>query len=291
MTLQDAIMLVLQASIMLMVFGFGLQAAPADVLHALRQPSLLARSLAAMFVIMPIVAVAIVRLFGLHPVVAIALVALSISPVPPLLPAREAQAGGHQGYGLGLLAIAGLVSIATVPIALALLGRYFSHPYVASSVQIAKVVLMLAVVPLAAGLAFRAWWPAVAARVAKPAGLLSHLLLGIGALAILVRTLPAVWALVGNGSVAAMAAFVAVGLAVGHWLGGPKPENRTVLALSTASRHPAIALAIAKANFPAEPQLGAAIALFLLVNFVIAFPYLMRQKRRVGARVSHDRAA
>jgi hypothetical protein len=44
--------------------------------------------------------------------------------------------------------------------------------------------------------------------------------------------------------IAGMAVF---GPIVGHALGGPDPDNRTVLALSTTSRHPAIALASAVA--------------------------------------------
>jgi BASS family bile acid:Na+ symporter len=96
----------------------------------------------------------------------------------------------------------------------------------------------------------------------------------IGVLAILAGALPAIFSQAGEGAIAAMAAFVVVGLAVGHWLGGPAADHRPVLALSTASRHPAIALAIAKANFPDEPYLGAAIVLFLLVNLLAALPYL-----------------
>jgi BASS family bile acid:Na+ symporter len=87
--------------------------------------------------------------------------------------------------------------------------------------------------------------------------------------------------LVGNGSIVAMAAFVVIGLAVGHALGGPSAEHRLVLALSTASRHPAIALAIAKANFPDEPHLGATIILYLLVSLLIGVPYQIWQNRRM----------
>jgi bile acid:Na+ symporter, BASS family len=281
MTLQQAILLALQASIVLTVFGFGLQARSGHVLHVLRQPSLLARSFAAMFVIMPILAVAITRVFALDRAVEIALVALSISPIPPLLPGRETKAGGaHRAFALGLMAITGLASIVTVPVTLAIFGRFSPHPFGMSSAAIAKVVLMLAVLPLAAGLAGLALWPNVAARIAKPVYMVSRVLLVLAALVLLVVALPAAWALVGNGSLAAMTAFVAAGLAIGHWLGGPEADDRTVLAMSTASRHPAIALAIAKVNFPDEPRLGAAIVLFLLVNLLIGFPYLARQKQK-----------
>jgi BASS family bile acid:Na+ symporter len=99
-------------------------------------------------------------------------------------------------------------------------------------------------------------------------------------LALLAASIPAVLALVGNGTVVAAAAFVAAGLAVGHLAGGSRRDQQIVLALSTASRHPGIALALAKVNFPDEPQLGATILLFLLVGGLVGAPYLAWQRRR-----------
>ena len=57
MKLQELIVLGLQLSIALTVFGFGLKATVDDVLDVMRRPALLARSLVAMFLIMPVVAV------------------------------------------------------------------------------------------------------------------------------------------------------------------------------------------------------------------------------------------
>jgi bile acid:Na+ symporter, BASS family len=286
MTAQQAIVLVLQASILMTVFGFGLRATLTDVSYIMRRPSLLGRSLVAMFVTMPIVAVALARVFALPPAVEIALVALSISPIPPLLPGREQQAGGHQSYALGLMVITGVLSVVFVPAAVAILGRYLLRPFAMSSVAIARVVLLMSVLPLAAGLLCHAMWPAVAARIAKANDLIAKVLLVIGVVALLAGVLPSALALAGNGAIVAMAVFVVAGLAIGHWLGGPETDQRTVLALSTASRHPAIAFAIAKANFPDEPYLGAALVLFLLVNLLVGIPYQVRQKRRAAAAIS-----
>lgn len=283
MTIQQAIMLALQTSIIMTVFGFGLRAAPGDVLYVVRRPSLLGRSLVAMLVIMPIVAVVLTRTFELRPSVEIALLALSISPVPPLLPGREQKAGGDKAYALGLMVIAGVLSIVVVPLAVQLVGQYFMRPFAMASSAVAGVVLKAAVLPLVAGLIFRTLLPAVAARIAKPVEVVAQVLLVIGVLAVLAAAFPAVLSLVGQGSFVAMAAFVLAGLAVGHALGGPDGDHRLVLALSTASRHPAIALAIAKANFPDEPYLGATILLYLLVALVFGIPYQVWQKRRTAA--------
>ena len=68
-------------SILLTVFGFGLNATTNDVLYLVRRPGLLARSLLAMFVVMPIVSFALAKTLDFSPTVQIALVALAISPV------------------------------------------------------------------------------------------------------------------------------------------------------------------------------------------------------------------
>jgi BASS family bile acid:Na+ symporter len=160
-------------------------------------------------------------------------------------------------------------------------GRYFDQPFAMSAGTIAKAVLLTILVPLAAGLAVGAKFPAFATRLARPVSLVSNALLAAGALVILLAVIPAMRTLIGNGTILAMAAFVVAGLIAGHYLGGPVDDDRTVLALSAASRHPAIALAIAKANFPDEPFLGATIVLYLLVNAIVCLPCVSRHRRAI----------
>jgi BASS family bile acid:Na+ symporter len=44
-------------------------------------------------------------------------------------------------------------------------------------------------------------------------------------------------------------------------------------------RHPGVALAIARLNFPEEPLVPAAVALFLLVNVIVTLPYGVWRRR------------
>ena len=280
MTPQQALGLALQASIVMTVFSFGLKTVPDDVLYVVRRPWLLTRSVLAMFVIMPLVAVAFAMFFELRPSVEIALVALAISPIPPLLPGREQKAGGHASYALGLMMIAAVLSIGIVPAEVNLLGRYSMKPFAMSPGAIAGLALKAAVLPLVAGMLLRALLPAVAARMTRAVEITATVVLVTCVVVLLAGTFSAVLSLVGNGTIVAMAAFVLTGLGVGHVLGGPRAGDRLVLALSTASRHPAIALAIAKANFPDEPHLGATIVLYLLVSLLIGIPYQVWQMRR-----------
>lgn len=267
------VMLALQVSILLTVFGFGLKTAAGDLVSLIRHPSLMIRSLVAMFVVMPAVAVLLSRLFDFRPTVEIALIALAISPMPPLLPQKEIKAGGARSYAFGLMTLLALLAPLVVPLALAILGRFSGRRLAMAPGTVIRIVLMSTLVPLLLGVAVRAMRPRVAELMYKPVAEISGILLSLAALVLVVVTAPALWAVVGNGTLIAMLVFLAAGLAVGHTLGGPDPDHSVVLALSTACRHPGIGLSIATANFP-DRHFGGAILLYVVVGAVAAIAYV-----------------
>jgi predicted Na+-dependent transporter len=105
---------------------------------------------------------------------------------------------------------------------------------------------------------------------------------------ILFTAAPHILALIGSGTLIAFATFMLVGLAVGHWLGGPEAEDRTALAYSSASRHPGIAIAMAHANFPQQTLAMAAVLLYLLINTAVSLLYHVWTKRCRAAVVSAE---
>ncbi len=284
MDLKQIVVLTLQISILSIVFGFGLKATLDDLLYVVRRPGLLARSILAVFVIMPVVAVILARLFDFAPTVRIVLVALAVSPLPPILPNKESKAGSGTPFGLGLMAMLALLSIVAVPVAVELLGRFLGRQLEAPSATIARVVLISTLVPLAAGMIVRAALPAVAYRLEKVVTLLGKVLLLLGVLALVAAALPEMWALIGNGNVLGIVIFNVAGLAIGHVLGGPNRDHSIVLALATACRHPAIALSLATANFP-DQRFGATIVLYLIVSAIVSLPYLAWQRRQAAGAV------
>jgi BASS family bile acid:Na+ symporter len=279
MDLETLIPLILKTSIFMTVFGLALNATTDDALYLFRRPSELVRSLLSMNVVMPLFASALAVAFNLHQAVEIALITLAVSPVPPILPKKELKAGGHASYAIGLLVAAGVLAIVFVPAAVELLGRVFGRSTHISVATVAQLVLLTVLLPLAAGIAVRRFAPAFADRIARPISLVAAVLLIASALPILFTASQAITSLIGNGTIIAIAAFVIFGLTVGHLLGGPEPEDRTVLALSTASRHPGIALAIASASFPGQKLVLAAVLLYLIVNVIVSLPYLNWRRR------------
>ena len=204
-------------------------------------------------------------------------------------PPKERKTGGKESYTIGLLAAAAVLSIVFVPFTLAVLGRIFSIPLALSPGAVAMIVLTTVLAPLAAGIAIHTVAPAFADRIAGPVSVVARIMLALGIVPVLFTQFPAIWSLVGNGTIVALAVFVVVGLAAGYLLGGPDPEDRTVLALSTSSRHPGVAATIAQANFPEQKLALAAVLLYMLVSAVVSVPYLIWTRRRHAAAARQPR--
>jgi BASS family bile acid:Na+ symporter len=268
-----------KTSIALTVFALGLQTRIEDVLSLRLRPALLARSLLAMSVVMPLAAVTLAKTFDLHPAVKIALVALALSPVPPLVLKNQLQAGAGAQYASGLMVAAALFAVVFVPLALEGIGRVFALSLHQSPLEVAWIILLSVLAPISLGLLAGNFVPGLAQRVAKWISLLSFVLLVLALGAILFNAAPAMVSLVGNGTLLAFAVFIVLGLVFGHALGGPEPGDRTVLARSTALRHPGVALAIATANFPEQKLVLPAILLYLLVGAMLSVPYARWRRR------------
>jgi bile acid:Na+ symporter, BASS family len=279
----------LQLSILLIVFGLGLTTRIDDLLDMIRRPSLLARSLLAMFVIMPLVAVLLARALDLPQAVEAALIALAISPLPLLIPSTITRLGGRASQVVALLAAIAVLSIVVAPVLAELLERFSGRPLTVSSGKAAAVIAATVLLPLFAGMLFRNVLPDLAERIELPISIAGNVVLRLAALVLLVMSWSAVWSLVGNGTIIAIVIFVVAGLAAGHVLGGPAPGGRTVLAFATAFRHPGIALGVAAANFPSE-NFVAAILLYMLVSAVVGVPYAF-WRRRVSGDLSDAGAA
>lgn len=279
MTAHDLVLLAVNASIMLMVFGTGLNARWSDALYLLRRPKELARSIVAMNILMPAVALALCATFNLHPAVKIALVALAVSPVPPFLLTKQLKAGGNAAYVIGLLTATSLFAILLVPATMALLGNVFHRELGMPVAVTVKIMLSTVLVPLALGILIRLKMPHLARRIEQPVMWIAAILLVGGIVPLTIAVWPQIVSLIGNGTLAVITAFTIIGLAVGYALGGPNADDRMALALATSARHPAVAIAIAHVNFPEQHDAIAAVLLALIVSAAVSGIYLLWRKK------------
>lgn len=274
------ISLALRASIVLGVLALGLRATWRDATFLLRAPYLLVSSFVSMYVVMPAVAVALVTSFELDPAVKVAIVALALSPVPPFLPQSELRVGGEAQYTIGLLVASAVLSIAVVPLALVFFHRTLGVPLGLSIGELVRVLAISVVVPLVMGMLLRARNPRSADRLARPLARIATGVIVLASVAIIASRWHGLVALIGDGTLLVLIVFSIVGVVVGHALAGPAPEHRTVLAQSTAARHPAVALVIAQATFPGQPNAVPAALWALLAGSVVTAIYGARARRR-----------
>jgi bile acid:Na+ symporter, BASS family len=291
MSLAQFILLALKISIMLNVVALGLVSTHKDALYLFSRPRQLLRSMLAMNVVMPVVAAALAAAFDFNPAVKIALVTLSVSPVPPLFPKRAIKAAGDAAYPIGLLVAAALLAVVFVPFAIDVLGNVFGRDVHVPVATVVKVVFTAVLAPLAAGILLRRLMPDFSHRMARPVSLIAMVLLFGAFLPVLFTAGKAMWSLLGNGTLAAFAAFTVVGLVTGHLLGGPARSHRSVLALATAMRHPGMAIAIAATTFPQQKLVTPAILLYLIVSALLTALYLAWRNKAVPASQKERLAA
>jgi BASS family bile acid:Na+ symporter len=285
--MSNGVMIALKASLAFVVFSVGLGARLRDETHLLRHPALFARSVLSVNVIMPLLVVWVAIVFTLTPAVELALVALAMSPIPPFLPLAAKRAGGDASFTVALLTAESVLAMVFIPLTVWGLGALLDRPLHAPPGVIAPIVITSVLIPLVVGITVHEFLPGVDARIAKPVGVIALIALAAGIIPLMVVLWRPMLSLIGNGTLVAIAAIALVGLAIGHALGGPVAADRPVLALATASRHPAVALAILGATVPTEKLAPAAVVLALITASLATLPYSAWVKRKLEATKKH----
>jgi bile acid:Na+ symporter, BASS family len=290
MGILSAIGLVFQVSIVITVFGYGLGARTDDVAYVVRRPRILVVSLLAMFVVMPVVALALELYLDLPFGTRVALVAIAVSPVPQLFSRTARESGGRVSYAYGLGFAASVASIVLVPVLVDFVGRVRDRPLGLPLTTVAGTVLLTVLLPLAVGQLVHRLLPRVADWIRETVMRAGNLLLLLACVAVLIVVLPTIMRGLDLPTLVAVVVFIAAGLAVGHFLGGPEPDDSIVLAIACATRNPGLAIPIAAANFPNE-NVVVAILLYAIIGGTVQKPYVNWQKRRMAAGQQTDQKA
>ena len=281
MNLQALLPLIVQISLALVVASVGLQAHWRDLECAVKRPGLLLRSIVAVNLVVPLVAILMALLLPLAGPVKAGIVIMAVSPLAPFAPGKMLKVGAETSVAVGLYLALILLAVLIVPATFALLSVLFAVDVTFPIGAIAGFIATSVLLPLAAGLLVASLLPRHAALLARIAAALGMLVLLPLIAIVLWRAGGQILALVGNGTLLAIAVTVAAGLAAGHLLGGPEPANRMALAAAAATRHPGIAGLVAHRHFD-NPDVMLAVILFLLNGMIVAALYNAWAKRRLA---------
>lgn len=275
---QHLVAIGIATSLAVMVISVGLDATVQDVTSVLRRPAHLLKAVVAVNLVTPLAAAVLIAIFPLGPASKLGLMLMAVSPVPPFVTTKEIKVGARRSYAYGLYAALVVLAVAIVPAMIEILSRIYGVDVSISPQRVAENVVLTALAPLAIGMLIRWRFPLLAERIAPLLGKIAMLLAVLVVLPLVVLLAPRMYALVGDGTVASAILMVAAALFAGHLLGGPDRQDRAALAVTAATRHPGIALLIAKAN-AADKQVSLAIILVLLAGLVAVMPYQVWLKR------------
>lgn len=274
----EALLTLLKLSVGALILAIGMGSTFSDLAYLWRRPGLLLRSLLAMYVLVPLAAFALVTLLPLAPGVKAAFLVLAVSAGAPLLP-RKLGSFGSDAYVFSLVVTSSLLAIVVVPAWVALLAHHFGVAAELSPTDVAAAIAKAFLAPLAIGMVIRALLPKFSARVADRLLAIAGVVLTVTGLVLLVGG----WQLFLEVSWQGMAALVGlllIALAIGHILGGPSADDRTVLAISCATRH--IGVAVVVATGFRGPKTAVLIAAYVVASALVAIPYLRWRRRQSG---------
>lgn len=265
-------------SVMAIILAIGLRAAVADVFFLWTKPGLLVRSMIAMYIAVPCLALILVTILPVSPGIKAALLVLAVSAGAPLLPRKIGDAG-RGDFALSLVVISSLLAVLIVPAWVALLSWYFDVATSLSALKVARSIAQVFLLPLAVGMAANAMAPDLSKRFAEWILTIAGLVLVVSGVTLLATHWTLVMEVRWPGAVA-LIALIAAAVAVGHVLGGPNPEDRTTLALACATRHVGIAVVVAT-SFPG-PRTLVLLVTYVLASALVSVPYL-RWRRHVAS--------
>jgi predicted Na+-dependent transporter len=246
------------------MLSMGLTLTIPQILQPLKNIRLVLLALAANFIFIPIVAIALLAVFPLSEGLATGLLLVALSAGAPFLPKLAEVTKGDPAFSVGLMVLLMVVTIGFLPLVLPLLLTGVEI----SAWDIARSLIFLMLVPLIIGLFVRARYEGIAASVAplmSQASSLAMVVLIVSFFAGYIRELIGV---IGSTAILASIIFLLAAFAIGYILGGRDGATKRVMGLGTAQRNLGAAVAVAGLNFT-DPDVLVMVLVLALLGLVV----------------------
>jgi BASS family bile acid:Na+ symporter len=257
------------------MMAIGLSYTIRQIVYPLQNLRLLAVTLLANFLILPLASVVIALALRLDEPLADGLVLLGAASGAPFVPKLTEYARGNLPFAIATTIVLTAATIIWLPLALPIMRS----DVIVAPLTVARPLVLFILLPLGVGLGVRAYSEPLAERL-KPVldGLANS---GFLPVVLLVAALNArnVLHIFGTGGILAGILLLGFGLGVGWLLGGPSGATRRALALSTGLRNFAVAIMIASEDFE-DP----AVEIMVIVTAVVALLILLPLSRLWGLK-------
>lgn len=245
----------------------GLGLTVGKILEPLRNGSLVIKSFAASFILVPLAAVVITRVMVPDKPLKIGLVLLSMVAGAEAGPKIIAIAKGNVAFSVGLLAMQLGVTVIYIPLVLSL---FLPEVHVNHGKMLLKLCLAV-ILPMALGLFLKTRHGAIAERLSPFMHHMSTVFMFLLVALIIILNFRAIVGLSGSRAILAGAIFVATAFIVGYLLGGPRQDTRRTLGFMSGGRNASIALMVASQVFK-DPRVLLMITVTVIVMLAILLP-------------------
>jgi bile acid:Na+ symporter, BASS family len=261
MSLDRLINILVTITLIEMMVLIGLRVAFAELVDTARNWRLVARALAANYLLVPAAAIVLLVLFDASPMVAAGFLVLAVCPGAPFGPPLAGIARVNVTEAVGLMVVLAGSSAIVSPLLLRLLLPQLAggEALRIDAIAMVSALLITQLLPLLLGLLVRHWRPQLAERLLGPFELVSKILNLTVAGLILATQLHMLTEIRARGFVGMLILLLAT-LVIGWLGGGPGRNARRTMALTTALRNVGVGLVIVTANFAGTPAVSAALA-------------------------------
>jgi bile acid:Na+ symporter, BASS family len=237
-----------------------------QIAEPLRNARLVVFALLANFVLMPLGAIALAKVLQLDEPFAIGLLVLGCAAGAPFLPKLAELAKGNLAFAVGAMVLLMVGTVAYLPIVLPLLLPGIT----VNAWEIARSLLLLMLLPLAMGLALKARYGELAARVKPVLDWISNVSLILLVCLITAANIDKVLQVFGTRAILAGLLFIVLGLGTGWLLGGSGAGTKRVMALGTGQRNIAAALVVASSF--SDPKVVVMVIVVAIVGLILLMP-------------------
>jgi BASS family bile acid:Na+ symporter len=151
--------------------AMGLALTVADLREVVARPKALLAGLSAQLLLLPLIAIGLGFLFASPPVIAAGAIILAACPGGVTSNAYVFSARGDIALSIGMTAVASMITVFTIPfLTLFALDLHLGQGQIPaiSATDMVWSLARLTIVPVAVGMLFRAWQPAIAIRILEP---------------------------------------------------------------------------------------------------------------------------
>ncbi len=247
------------------MLSMGMKVTLESLLTSARQTRLVLLGLLANYVLVPTVTMGLLLLLHTSPTVSVGFLVLAVCPGAPFGPSITAIARGNVPAATALMLILAGLSAFLSP---SLLGVLLSRIAPGSDLQINSIalvgtLLITQMLPLALGIAIHHAAPVLASWTIKPVSVLANVLM-VALIGLIVATQYENLAAIRLRGWMAMSLLLLASICIGWFCGGSETPTRKAMAVTTATRNAAVALAIVTSNFAGTPAVTAVVAYALI---------------------------